>query len=118
MVVQLQLGSGSGPAQPPRAALLFKERLAERFGARLASVKLYGSYARGDQHEESDVDVLALVQGLTHEEKVEAIGIGTEVSLETGAWLAPLVMAPVEFDKLRQLEARLALDIDREGIPL
>lgn len=116
--MSVQVQPGSALAQPPRAALLFKERLAGRFGARLETVKLYGSYARGDQHEESDMDVLALVRGLTHDEKVEAIGIGTEVSLETGAWLAPLVMDPVAFDKLRQLEARLALDIDREGIAL
>lgn len=31
------------------------------FGERLADVILYGSYARGEQDEESDIDVLALV---------------------------------------------------------
>lgn len=35
--------------------------LSELFGPRLERVLLYGSYARGDQDEESDIDVMALV---------------------------------------------------------
>jgi len=31
------------------------------FGAKLQSVLLYGSFARGDQDDESDIDVMALV---------------------------------------------------------
>ena len=35
--------------------------LSELFGPRLERVLLYGSYARGEQDEESDIDVMALV---------------------------------------------------------
>lgn len=35
--------------------------LSEIFGDKLSDVILYGSYARGDHDEESDIDVLALV---------------------------------------------------------
>ncbi len=38
-----------------------KLALEEVFGEKLKAVILYGSYARGDQDEESDIDVMALV---------------------------------------------------------
>ena len=38
-----------------------RDGLSAIFGRKLQNVLLYGSYARGDQDEESDVDVLALV---------------------------------------------------------
>ena len=37
------------------------EELKTIFGSRLDSVILYGSYARGDYDDESDIDVMALV---------------------------------------------------------
>lgn len=40
-----------------------KERLSEAFGDRLRGVLLYGSEARGEAREDSDVDVLVLLDG-------------------------------------------------------
>jgi len=51
---------------PPevRAALdELKEALADLYGERLRGVYLYGSYARGDFHSDSDVDVLLVLAG-------------------------------------------------------
>lgn len=39
----------------------FKQRLQKRYGDRLGRLVLYGSYARGDFHEESDVDLLIVL---------------------------------------------------------
>ena len=39
----------------------FVQRMQHHYGDRLARVVLYGSYARGDFHEESDVDLLVVL---------------------------------------------------------
>ena len=36
--------------------------LRQLYGERLSKIILYGSYARGDQHEESDIDFLVLLK--------------------------------------------------------
>lgn len=49
-----------------------KAQLQTLYGERLAKVILYGSYARGDFHEESDMDFLVVL-------KDEEIEVGREV---------------------------------------
>lgn len=40
----------------------FKQHMQALYGDRLAQVILYGSYARGDAHEESDIDLLVVLK--------------------------------------------------------
>lgn len=42
----------------------FKTAMQQLYGERLAGVVLYGSYARGDYTEDSDVDLLVVLRGL------------------------------------------------------
>ena len=42
--------------------------LREVFGAKLENVILYGSYARGDADEQSDIDIMALINGVPRED--------------------------------------------------
>ena len=42
--------------------LELKERLAVVFGDQLVAVRLFGSYARGEERVDSDIDVLVLVR--------------------------------------------------------
>lgn len=51
-----------------KLALEFKQSLNERYGSRFAKLILFGSYARGDFHEESDVDFLVVL----NDEKVQS----------------------------------------------
>ncbi len=40
----------------------FKKTVSDYYGERLAKIILYGSYARGDFHEESDIDFLVVLR--------------------------------------------------------
>jgi predicted nucleotidyltransferase len=92
-----------------------------RFGARLGEYVLYGSHARGQAHEESDVDVLVVVQGLTEVERGEVFDLAYDAdAAERENWvgLSPLVYSDVQVAELRARERLILRDIDREGIHL
>ena len=40
----------------------FKKTIQQIYGSRLAKIVLYGSYARGDFHTESDIDFLVVLK--------------------------------------------------------
>jgi predicted nucleotidyltransferase len=96
-----------------------KGLLGDAFGERLVRVVLYGSYARGLVHEDSDVDVLVVVSPRAPGDGHRAVDAAVNVMLRRPeVVLSPLVMSSEELDLLRARERRLARDIDREGIAL
>ena len=99
-----------------QAAHDFATRLRERFGSRVLWVRLYGSQARGESTERSDVDVLAVVRALTWNEKVEAIDFAFDVGLASGLHVSPVVMADDDFDQLVRRESSFASNVLRDGI--
>lgn len=96
----------------------YRDRLRLRFGERLRAVVLFGSHARGQAHEDSDVDVLVVVDGLTSLEAWEAAGDVAPVAIETRLPLAPLPISTERLESLRKSERLLAQVIDSEGIAL
>jgi predicted nucleotidyltransferase len=109
------------PAGVVEALTRFRRALDARFGERLKEVRLFGSYARGEAWEESDIDVLVLIEQVTAGERDEVISFAWragDVAPDTWLVLTPLVRTPEGFDELRRRERRIAHDIDREGITL
>lgn len=97
----------------------FLARLRERFGGRLIEVRLFGSYARGEAHEESDVDCLVLLDQVTVEDDRAVTDLAGDLTWQIGgAVIAPLVMSVDRFAAWKARERRTALAIEREGIPL
>ena len=96
----------------------YAARLRPLFGERLRELRLFGSFARGDAHEDSDVDVLVLIDGLTGREIGVVAGEAAPILIDTGLPLSPLPMSTEELDELRRGERVLARDLDEEGIRL
>lgn len=61
--------------------------LPDLLGERLADLRLFGSQARGDTHEESDIDVLILVHDLDWDTWVAV----TDLTRSISQWFSPSV---------------------------
>jgi predicted nucleotidyltransferase len=109
------------PHLPDRIALAvrtLKERLAERFGARLRQVVLFGSWAWGDPHADSDVDLCAVIDGLGRADHVAAVGLMADVAEEQGVDLSLLAFATERYARGLADGQLLFCDIEEKGVPL
>jgi predicted nucleotidyltransferase len=111
------------PTVPPTIALAlerFGGAVRARFAGRVQQIVLFGSFARGDAHEESDVDVLVVIDDLTDQERVRVIGLAYEVDslLDDFVGLSALVYSTEQAARMRTGGRRLFRDIDSEGLSL
>lgn len=95
-----------------------KEILQGLLGDRMLRITLFGSRARGDYSNDSDIDVAIIVRGLTRELKNKILDRVAEIELKYLTPLSTFVLSEDEFNHLRKKERRIALDIEREGVPL
>lgn len=97
-------------------------RLAEALGARLRSVWLYGSRARGESpHPESDIDVLVVVDPLLPDDDLVVIDLGWKAVDEeglTGVFLSTHVYSSERLAQRRAIESFFIQEVDRDKIVL
>ncbi len=75
------------------------------YGNDVVEIVLYGSYARGDYAEDSDIDIAAVVHGSREElqEKLKAVwDVSAELGLENDIIVSPTVIPYEEFVKYKQ----------------
>ena len=102
-----------------RALEHFRRSLEETFRSRLREFVLYGSQARGTAHEESDVDVLVVVDDLSEVERRQAIDLAYDANvLDRDEWvgISPLVHSTKSVQDLRERERLIMRNIAQEGI--
>lgn len=83
------------------------------YGARLRRLVLYGSHARGEATEESDIDVMVVLGGTVHPgEEIRRMGwLRTRLNLEYDQMLSLL---PVSEGDYLQKEVPLLIDVRDE----
>ena len=90
------------------------------YGGQLVKIFLYGSYARGDYDEESDIDIVALVRREREllQKKLKKVWYqSSELELEFGTILSPSVIPYDEYQKYRD-DLPYYRNIEREGVEL
>jgi predicted nucleotidyltransferase len=88
------------------------EALRRRFEGRLVELVLFGSYARGDAHEDSDVDVLVAIDGLTERERREVLDLAYAGGRDDSVGLSPLAYSTADTARMRAGGRRLFRDIE------
>lgn len=76
------------------------------YGEAVTGVFLYGSYARGDNEEGSDVDIVAIVKGdrLALQDKLwEIWEISANIGLENDTVVSPTVIPYDEFEAYKEV---------------
>ena len=107
------------PAMVETTLYAFLAGVRERFGPRVAEVRLFGSYARGDATEDSDVDCLVLLDRVDQDDDRAITNLAADLTWQMGGVVvSPMTMSVAEFEAWKALERRTPLEIEREGIPL
>lgn len=90
----------------------------EIFGSKFNSVILYGSYARGDFDEESDIDIMIMVDMPREELKKYRMVFSeffSDINLESGLFLTSNLQSKVYFDKWQHVMP-FYQNVLREGV--
>lgn len=105
------------PGSVQQALKELQDYLAKIYGERLRGVYLYGSYARGDFHSGSDVDVLVVLSGMVKPtQEIDRIGDGVaDICLDHNVLIATY---PVPEEWLKARKSPLFENVRREGIRL
>ena len=75
-------------------------------GDRIKKIRLYGSYARGDNSEDSDIDIVAIVKGnrLLLQDKLRTVwDLSADIGLENDAIVSPTVIPYDEFEEYKEV---------------
>lgn len=106
----------------------FKNILLREFPEKIEMIKLYGSKARGDYHQESDIDIFILVNitdskasvknRLFKKIDVHISDIAFDLLLKYEVLLSPITMDKEHFSYLKYLQTGYVKNIEKEGIAL
>ena len=90
------------------------------FGDKLCEVRLYGSYARGDYNEDSDIDVMILLDMDDKDARKylwQVCGITNELDMEHDVLLSPVIRSKYVYDKYKELPG-FYNNVMREGVSM
>lgn len=113
----LQLGTlgHRTPMNKEKILLEIKSRLVEVYGSRLVEVILYGSVARGEEHEDSDIDILVLLKGPVNlgDDLMTNIETLSSFGRDLGHVISP---KPVDAEQYETYDCPLFRAVRKEGI--
>jgi predicted nucleotidyltransferase len=88
--------------------------LRERFGARLHTLTLFGSRARGSGRDDSDLDVLVLIDAMSRDDRRAVQDLAADLGIAHHLLLSPLVADASSW----RCDLPLARAIEQDGVAL
>lgn len=96
--------------------LAFQYKLLHRLGTHLKELWLFGSRARGDNQNDSDYDVLVVVDGSKKQNRIDVLEEGYSILDEWQQWIGVIVYSPEQWQSARNTP--LGWNIMHEGLRL
>lgn len=92
-----------------------KQGLAEIYGSRLKAVVLFGSYARGDYHEGSDVDIMIVLDTYERywDELIRSAELASDLSLKYNVTISRMIMTEEQW---RKGDLPVLMNVRAEGV--
>lgn len=90
------------------------------YGERIIKIVLYGSYARGDYHNDSDIDIVAIVRGdraVLQKGLKQVWDTSSDLELKYGTIVSPTVIPYEEFEKYKN-DLPYYRNIQSEGVDI
>jgi len=101
-----------------KALIEYETQLRQRYNGPIISLILFGSKARGDAREESDVDLLVVVDSDDWRLHKELRCLAARMSLQYDLILSTRIMSRTHFDELRERQTLLFQNIEKDGLRL
>ena len=96
----------------------FAGAVREQFGEAVLDIRLFGSYARSNAHEGSDVDVAVVLEEAGWKARRDVIDLAADFGLAHDLTLSPTVFDRKTWERWRAQDRPLARDIEHRGIRL
>lgn len=110
---------GTVPIKIRKLLKKLKDGLHDIYGDKLKAVYLYGSYARGDYREGSDVDVMILLENYKNywSEQKKISQLASDISLEYDLTISCIFIKETQWESATN-ERPLIYNIHKEGLPV
>ena len=94
----------------------FKQKLNQKNPGAILEVIIYGSKARDDAREDSDIDLLVITKNEDRRLTKEIRDIGYELELENDVTLSIQIFSENYMDYIRSIETQFIRNVDDQGI--
>ncbi|MFQ5976423.1 MAG: nucleotidyltransferase domain-containing protein [Candidatus Hydrothermarchaeales archaeon] len=90
---------------------LFAKKVKELLGEKLLEIKLFGSKARGDFDEESDIDILLVIDSKDWKFQQKICAIATDANIEHDCNISPVIYTKEEHEKNKYFRTKFIQDL-------
>ncbi len=102
--------------QNQKALLEFLKIAKQNHGDKIEKIILFGSLARGEATEESDIDILVITSGNRFEMQKNLSGIAVDILLKTGEYISAKAISTEEYSFMEKIKTGFYRNIAKEGV--
>ena len=94
----------------------FVGKVKELLGEKLLELRLFGSKVRGDFDEESDIDILVVIDSNDWKLKDKVCDIAADADVEYGCNISPVIYTREEHERNKYFRTLFIQEVERDGI--